>query len=318
MEDFDGRVISDGNRSASSCSINGHVWRYVRGARGRLDGCDAPGLMRCAICAELLSVRCGSARASKCIPCAERKRRDIARIGRSGAQDSPTGLFFVTLTAPGADVLPWDTSRCSHSPEVACTGALGCVADRESAGRWNATAPQRWSWFIQYLRREIGGIEFFKTWETQRRGLLHLHGLVRVSRPITRRRMREIVQTCALQWEFGREVDVQHINGANGVEVARKAGYCAKYATKSSDDPATTARIDRDTGEILLAQGGYRSWSCSRGWGLTMKRLRAERLAYTQAAAPSGAGAPTAAAPAVALDLNSDIYTTASPGRRDS
>lgn len=295
------------------CAVHGHVWRFVPGGRGRRGDCEAPTLRQCRVCAEFLSMRCEASRPSKCGPCAERKRRDVARIGRSGAQDSPTGLFFVTLTAPGADVLPWDVSACSHAPGVACSGALGCVVDRDAAARWNGSAPQRWSWFVTYLRRELGALEFFKTWETQQRGLLHLHGLVRVALPVTRRRMRATVQTCALEWDFGRQVDVQMLDGADGREIARKAGYCAKYATKSSDDPALVARLDRETGAFEVVQGGYRSWSCSRGWGLTMKALRASRRAYVlglPAGAPSDCGAGVSpAASAAGLDLNTDIYT---------
>ena len=265
--------------------------------------------MRCRCCGAFLHVRCNSARASKCGPCAERKRKDVARIGRSGAADSPTGLFFVTLTAPGADVLPWDRDRCTHEEGVACSGALlGCVVEAEAAARWNGSAPQRWSWFVLYLRREIGKLEFFKTWETQERGLLHLHAMVRVSAPITRRRMRSTMQTCGIQWGFGRQLDVQSIDGADGREIARKAGYCAKYASKSSDDPAASWRVDRETGECRIIAGGYRAWSCSRRWGLTMKALKAARVAYAVGNATAPAGAPPA--PPGALDLNTNIYTT--------
>jgi hypothetical protein len=39
-----------------------------------------------------------------------------------------------TLTPPGANVLPFDGSRCSHSPHLRCSGTRGCVVVRAPFG----------------------------------------------------------------------------------------------------------------------------------------------------------------------------------------
>jgi hypothetical protein len=294
------------------CSVLGHDWSPAisLGAAIRHQApempCSRPNLLRCKDCYEHLWVRCQSTRASRCISCAETHRRDVACIGRSGAMDSPTGFFFVTLTAPGADVLPWDLSKCSHGPGVACAGPLGCVVDAEACADWNGSAAQRWSWFVTYVRREFVGhdLQFFKTWETQKRGVLHLHAMVRCSGVVSRRRMRAVVSTCALEWQFGRQVDVQHISGSDVREVARKAGYCAKYASKTADEPPETRVLDRETGEV--AHPRVRPWSASRGWGDTMRGIRERRRCWVSPEPRDEAGVPGGAA---ALDLNSDRYT---------
>lgn len=49
-----------------------------------------------------------------------------------------------TLTAPGADVLPWDRSSCTHGQGVACSGLLGCVVSRSARREWERTLGKRW------------------------------------------------------------------------------------------------------------------------------------------------------------------------------
>lgn len=45
-----------------------------------------------------------------------------------------------TLTPPGADVLPWDRSKCGH--EVGeCSGPAGCIVRAPDRWRWNASFP---------------------------------------------------------------------------------------------------------------------------------------------------------------------------------
>lgn len=259
--------------------------------------------------AEWYHGRCGSARPSRCAPCAEIKRGDIASIGRSGWIDQPGDRgYFVTLTPPGADVLPWDRSLCHHSDGVPCSGSIGCKAEHGALAEWHGRVGQRWSWFMTELRRLSGvDVQFFKTWELQRRGALHLHSMMRPDGMISDRRFRACIRLAASRYGFGGQVDVQVFSLSDTQAAARSAGYVAKYASKSSDDLCTVDRVDFDTGEFMPV--GLRSWSSSRRWGDTMASIKLRRCQWATAAA-AAAGAPATAddAAGIGLDLNQGIY----------
>lgn len=325
-----GDALSPGELLASfvvDCKRWGCVYRHAGRAEGKRPDCERPKLMRCVWCHKEQDARCGATRASKCEPCSTSHRKDVAYIGRSGASDSPTGFFFVTLTAPGIEVLPWDNVICGHEGGE-CSGELGCVVEQFAAAEWNYSMPQNWSWFVTYLRRELAkyglSLEFFKTIETQERGVLHIHALVRLDGVMSRRRFAAMVKTCAIQWGFGRVLNVQHIDPLDGLTMARKAGYCASYVTKSADAPADsfvmTEGVDPDTGEGVVepSHRGYRPWSASRAWGDSMRSIRSRRRDWAVRAgtgAPIEArheldGAPDCAGGGAALDLKRGIYTS--------
>ena len=286
-----------------------HSWRYENVSKVSLGDCSRPTLLRCAYCESVLRVRCRATREDRCAGCAARHRRNVARVFRSGfAQDRPAGFFFVTLTAGGeSDGLEWDREQCGHSPGE-CSGDKGCVVELVPMATWNGRAPQRWSHFVTEMRRQLKRpVQFCGSWEVQGRGALHRHALMWCP-GVTRQRFRAAVRLCAYRYGFGRQHDTQTISGDDAREIARKAGYCAAYCTKGGDRART---LNTSTGEIR--SGGYRPWSASRGWGLTMKAIRAEQLAWVQeqrvaAESPASAGPGGAAA----LDLNSDIYATLS------
>lgn len=272
--------------------------------------CNMPRVMVDVSTGEWYHGRCGSARPSRCAPCSEVKRGDIAAIGRSGWIDNPADRgYFITLTAPGADVLPWDRSRCSHSPGVPCSGSIGCQVESLALALWHDGVGQRWSWFMTEVRRLSGvDVQFFKTWELQRRGALHLHSMMRPDGVISDRRFRAAIRLAASRYGFGGQVDVQVFSLSDTEAAARSAGYVAKYASKSADDLPTVARCDRYTGEIRPV--GLRSWSSSRRWGDTMASIRLRRCQWAATtAAGTVAGDPTpGAAVGGALDSNQGIY----------
>lgn len=292
-----------------------HSWRWAGHHRedARSGWCERPGRIACVKCAAWCLKRCGAARASRCDHCADVHRGDVASVGRSGWLDHAAERgYFVTLTAPGADELPWDTDLCRHSPDVACSGTIGCVVEAHALALWHNRLGQRWSWFVTEMRRRLGDgvdLQFFKTWEPQSRGALHAHALLRVSGPVTDRRFRAAVRLSARLWGFGRQCDVQHVDLSDTRQVARRAGYAAKYATKNADGLPELTTLDPSTGELSVCS--LRSWSASRGWGDTMAcvRERRQRWAATHgrgvSAPPPGGGGPGGAA---ALDLNRDRY----------
>jgi hypothetical protein len=226
------------------------------------------------------------------------------QIAASGVTDTPSGFFFVTLTAPGASVLPFDTALCSHGPDVRCSGAIGCKVDEFAGARWNGAAPKRWSYVRQYLVRYLGlECQVFGTWEWQKRGVLHRHFLIRVEGPVSSVRMRQAVGSLRSSLGFGPQMQVDAITS----NAARQIYYCAKYASKTADQIDGHRLIDPATGEIKQARG-FRPWSCSRRWGLTMKQIRERQRAYVAGSAP--ARAPGAGG---ALDTHSQISTDGTP-----
>lgn len=294
-------------------------------------------VLACILCDATVKVRCRATRDDVCAPCAERHRKDIARVIRSGmSRDRPEGFFFATFTGPGVERLRWDTSKCTHGPELRCSGSIGCKSERYSTAIWNARAPRGWNRWVTEMRRRLGvHLEFAGSWETQVRGVMHRHVVI-FAPGVSLERMRTVGKWVATRPHvgFGRQFDCSAITGAaasklvevldvNGdpidVEIeaqpvsedmAIKAGYIAKYATKGGDLAWT---LDTETGE--MRHGGYRRWSASRRWGCTMGSIRRERVEWCKVRSAAGAGMVELARPpggaAGALELETEIYGVA-------
>src|SRR5436189_283954 len=50
-----------------------------------------------------------------------------------------------SVTAPGADLYPFDPRFCSHSPSERCSGAIGCRVTPDLAAAFNRQAGSWWS-----------------------------------------------------------------------------------------------------------------------------------------------------------------------------
>jgi hypothetical protein len=94
-----------------------------------------------------------------------------------------------SVTAPGADLYPFDSRFCSHSPGEKCSGRWGCRVDPELAEAFNRRAGKWWSQLHRAAKtradRETGrkGKLLARVWEKQARGLAHLHGVLAVETP---------------------------------------------------------------------------------------------------------------------------------------
>src|SRR4051794_5762168 len=88
-----------------------------------------------------------------------------------------------TLTPPGADVLPWDRSKCRHDAGR-CSGPAGCVVESRARWRWNASFSRRLQRLYESAQqatvREVGVRAFVlaKGVEAQKRGALHAHFVI--------------------------------------------------------------------------------------------------------------------------------------------
>jgi hypothetical protein len=197
------------------------------------------------------------------------------------------------------------------------------------------------------IRRELPGVDvqFWKCWETQDRGVLHLHAIL-WALGVSEKRMRAVWESVlrkvyemesGYRFQWGTEqtldaiaskLDVAELIDMHGYDPdeaeAEKAEadegerlkfirYGAKYCTKGGKRAVT---INRLTGEIRENGGGYRTWSASARWGLRMKVIRAQQRDWAQQAAAQSAsgkgdgaaGSSTGDGGAGALDSSSDFY----------
>lgn len=230
--------------------------------------------------------RCRSRRESRCPSCAEAYSRDARTIIRSGIPDKRTPgqhIAFLTLTAPGREAfgtanhrLPGRrTGACPcgkrHKPGYLLLGAPVAPSkfDYDRAASWNNALPELWRRFLIDLDRELNpgeaknyAISYVKVVEVQRRGLWHIHALVRLD-PLTKhhrpeKQMYAAVKSAAASpmvgyHRFGRQVDVKFArqraprrrSGESETHyqarvkktdtVARFAYYLSKYATKGPE-----------------------------------------------------------------------------------
>ena len=304
-----------GGGPTERCADGGHAWApgsMYNGEQSKSD-CERPKVLWCVLCHYRIQGKCGSSREDVCGPCSKRHRKDVARIGRSGAgRDRPEGIFFGTVTAPGvAAGLGWDKKRCSHDPALRCDGkpvaegGLGCKTWRVAAALWNATAPRRWNNFVTDLRREFKGrtLEHFGSWEPQGRGLLHRHFLARVM-GVSEQRMTEVVKGLLAKHGFGAQFTIESVTeveadvlaqehgmagdavasadeSVSSCKVANKVNYIVSYTSKGKG--GRSQLLDFSTGLLRPPGEGYRTWSRSWGWcDLTMKRIKLDRRRWIQ------------------------------------
>lgn len=120
-------------------------------------------------------------------PSAAGRRVALDRKWRHNVAHLGTPVAIGTLTAPGADVLPWDTDLCTHPAGEKCSGKKGCTIERIYIEVYNRTFAARRSRLHEaaqkcadrYVRRigyegplprNVGAAS-----GPQRRGALHAH-----------------------------------------------------------------------------------------------------------------------------------------------
>lgn len=196
------------------------------------------------------------------------------------AYEGTAGLL--TITAPGAQALPWDRSRCKHGPDEPCSGPKGCRVVAELAVDFNSTAPRRWRALhnaaSQYARRRYPGklTILGLAWEYHQRGVLHRHVVVGLETPVERAAAQAYGQRLKLlagQWGFGL-VDTR----VNARPSRESAAYISSYFITGKGAKATIRETVKrlDVPPMVV----YVSRALTRRTGITMRSLRHQRYLW--------------------------------------
>lgn len=300
-----------------------HDWSY-KGVDldGRAGACQFPRAFDCVHCAARKWAQCYS---WDCEHCGPVRKGDMKALFRSGVTGEGS-TFFCTLTAPGVRGsasgdyrMRWDTSVCSHGPEVQCSGAHGCVVMADDAALWHWGLRHRWSYFGQFMRRWFGlEVEAVGVWEMQKRGVMHRHVLVRVDGLVSEDEMRAALVAYCRVHQFGVPTIHNDPNGravqlltGDARETALRAGYLAKYLAKTAGflrSIATGFDADLDGNIARVHYCRWRGWSATAHWGERLKYLRMRRVAWFSASASGGLGMG-AGGPDPGPDRGLDLYT---------
>lgn len=239
--------------------------------------CEAP-IVLLRGCGDVQTVRCGTTRESRCLPCSQRNRRHHARIIADGLNHHGTLggrlVYFVTLTAPGSDPTHRQFVPKQHYRKGQTRPPCDCAADVEL---WNPTASSCWNTLRTNLRRDLPGLEFHRVTEIQEghrrkdgagRGALHHHVLIVSDGPLDVLRL----QALALRAGYGCVIDVEPVASHR-----QMVNYLTKYVVKAVDARHRTpwALVDPATGEVTPRRANYRCWSQSRGFSYTKSSLLA-------------------------------------------
>ncbi len=207
---------------------------------------------------------------------------------------------LVTLTAPGADVLPWDESKCPDGRHV-CSGKLGCRVHWVVAAGWNATVTKRLGELLKVAREQTrrkhgkARVEVLGyVCEAQQRGVFHPHVVLGYRTAADRAALDTFVGT------------LRRKRGAYGFGVGRRGSFdpgtpdrfsvgdAARYVSKYlRPDRAKTSFVplleainrmtprDPKTGRhVHLVRPVYVSTALTRRTGVTMGFLRYRRFAW--------------------------------------
>lgn len=165
--------MSSTDNSRARCECGSPQWKYGGPADEAHPRCERPYRLVCLGCDAVRLQRCARSSRVACAPCSATYRGRVRRIFESGYSDNPLcRLYFVTLTAPGDR--PHFIGGRKSGRVCPCTAPEGV-----NLAEWNATAGARFNRVIQYLRRELGDVQYAKAAEVQKRGALHFHVLVR-------------------------------------------------------------------------------------------------------------------------------------------
>jgi len=202
-------------------------------------------------------------------------------------------VVLLSLTAPGADRLPWSCDR-DHKH----AGSNGCRVKADYADAWAAAAPDNWKrlrdaarWAVKAAGLPTAALVLERVWEPQQRGVPHLHVVAGARTPLEREAVErfhaELVRL-APDYGFGPQLHITRPMEAR--EAARYlAGYLLGRSRKKGTirDNLADPRMPRSLIWITPAIGSISKGERMVAWrerlglreptGLTMRRLRYAR-----------------------------------------
>lgn len=208
--------------------------------------------------------------------------RDTRRRLMENLRIVPLTVMF-SVTAPGSDQYPFDPRFCSHRPVTRCSGAIGCRVDPAVAAAFNRRAGMWWRGLHRAAKtradRATGhkGKLLVRTWEKQKRGLAHVHGVLAVGTPIERSWAKAYVEALAdlaPRYGFG-FVDGWHKIGRKPRAGGQAAAYLSSYLVGRTGGKATLTETVKATDLPRLLV--FVSRDLTLRTGCTMRSLRTAR-----------------------------------------
>ena len=177
---------------------------------------------------------------------------------------------MVTVTAPGADLLPFD---CSGDHDGPCSGRKGCKVEQAAADRWNESAPPRWAllWLrVRNVLRVEGVVILAKVWEPQARGVAHLHLVVTLE---VHRVLVRALKELAADYGFG------FVDDGRGVRAGSPAIAAGAYVASYIGDGGKVEAVCEAIREGVIPSRSFFVAPAISG-GITMRFLRLKRRAW--------------------------------------
>jgi len=183
---------------------------------------------------------------------------------------------MVTLTLPGAAVLPWDEDVCAWTGEHCHDGRLGCRVQHESLVAFCEDLQTRFHRLMsaaRYAAKVRGPMVLALKWESQARGAPHVHLCIPAT-PMGERFVGELVSRREA-YGFGEVVDRGFVSAGH-----LPAFYFAKYAAKPAlgDELARREYIDYE--QFLPRRVHYVSRVLTMRSGATVRNARLIRALW--------------------------------------
>ena len=218
---------------------------------------------------------------------------NIAAFGAALGGEKVGAVILISLTAPGADRLPWSCGRDHRH-----AGSLGCRVKADFADAWAAAAPDNWRRLRDAARLAVkradlptAALVLERVWEPQQRGVPHLHVVAGARTPLERaavERFHAELVRLAPDYGFGPQLHVT--KPMTGAEAARYlAGYLLGRSRRKGTirDNLADPRMPRSLIWITPAIGSISNGERMVAWrdrlglragtGVTMRRLRTAR-----------------------------------------
>jgi hypothetical protein len=211
--------------------------------------------------------------------------RDTRRRLLENLRIVPLTVMF-SVTAPGADLYPFDSRFCKHRPGTRCSGSAGCRVDPEIARAFNRRAGGWWSELHRAAKVRANratdhkGKVLARVWEKQKRGLAHVHGVIPVSTPTERAWAKSYVtalRDLAPRKGFG-FVDGWHKIGRKFWSGEQAGAYLSSYFVRGQGRkaPITENVMDGDLPRLVV----FVSRHLTSVTGCTMRNLRLTRRVW--------------------------------------